>query len=93
MRRRCPTSACRLPPSPFLLQMAASYKKGQTLTYKNGYAVPAVLGQPAEPVAALQQQFADMWTIPAVPAPTTSANSTFTPKYVQFDKQVSCGGL
>lgn len=73
--------------------MAASYKKGQTLTYKNGYAVPAVLGQPAEPVAALQQQFADMWTIPAVPAPTTSANSTFTPKYVQFDKQVSCGGL
>ena len=42
-------------------------------------------------VAALEQQFDAMWTVPAVPAPPAAGASSapFTPKYVQFDKQVS----
>ncbi|KAL4458718.1 hypothetical protein ABPG75_013583 [Micractinium tetrahymenae] len=70
--------------------MAAGYSKKQTLQFKNGYAVPVPLDQPeAATMGALQQQFADMWTIPAAPAPAPAAGaSSFTPKYVQYDKKV-----
>ena len=71
--------------------MAANYTKKQTLMYKNGYAVPVPMGQQQAEVAALEQQFDAMWTVPAVPAPPAAGASSapFTPKYVQFDKQVS----
>ena len=49
--------------------MAASYTKKQTLMYKNGYAVPVPMGQQQAEVAALEQQFDAMWTVPSVPAP------------------------
>ena len=62
--------------------------KKQTLMYKNGYAVPVPMGQQEE-VAALEQQFDAMWTVPAAPIPSTAP---FTPKFVQFDKQVSWTG-
>lgn len=69
---------------------AGGYSKKQTLQFKNGYAVPVPLDQPAAPAAgALQEQFADMWTVPAAPAPAPgAAATTFAPKYVQFDKKV-----
>lgn len=69
--------------------MGANFTKKQTLMYKNGYAVPAPMSQQEE-VAAMEQQFDAMWTLPAVPAPQASTSTApFTPKYVQFDKQVS----
>ena len=77
--------------------MAASYTKKQTLMYKNGYAVPVPMGRQQAEVAALEQPLDAMWTVPAVPAvpapPAAAAaaasTAPFTPKYVQFDKQVS----
>jgi hypothetical protein len=69
-------------------QITGGRPKTQSLQYRNGYAVPLPLHKEQD-AAALQQEFAQMWTLPPAPsAATATISSSFEPKYVKFDKKV-----
>lgn len=84
------------PPPPLLpcLQPQASYAKKQTLSYRNGYAVPVELSNPSE--EDVQAQLAN-WTIAAAAAEggaaPTAAAEPFVPAYVALSNKVQGEGI